>query len=171
MHELNLLLQNILCIKKVWFNSSVQKIQEVQHADSAAAEKSSQSSHYINLCVEDLTESETAVKWTCESSAWQNENSNQYFYSHHSFHLKCHFHQCMSNLQCNHQISTSSWSSHLTFVVIRKTKRQKNHIQEFCNQNDKHSEQLLANNIWCLLCNFNFSVENKNIHFLTQSVS
>ena len=38
-YELNLSLQNIFCTKKIWFNSSVQKIQKVQHADSAAAKE------------------------------------------------------------------------------------------------------------------------------------
>ena len=61
-YELNLLLQSIFCIRKIQLNLSVQKIQEVQHADSAAAEKSSQSFHYINSYTENLTELEAAVK-------------------------------------------------------------------------------------------------------------
>ena len=38
MYELNSLLQSIFCIRKVQFNLFIQKIQEVQHADSAAAD-------------------------------------------------------------------------------------------------------------------------------------
>ena len=67
-------------------------------------------------------------------------------------------------LQCNHQTSTSSWCSHLASTTIRKTKRQKGHTQEFCSQNDKHSEQLLANSVWCLSCNLNLSAGNRNVH-------
>jgi len=59
----------------------------------------------------------------------------------------------------------------LTFITIRKTKKQKNHIQEFCSQNDKYSEQLLVNSVWYLSCNFNLSAENRNIHSSAWSVS
>ena len=62
MHELNLSLQNIFCIRKVQFNSSVQKIQKIQHADSIAVEKSNQNSHHVNLCTENLIEFKTAMK-------------------------------------------------------------------------------------------------------------
>ena len=73
----------------------------------------------------------------------------------------------MSDLQYNHQISISSWNSHLTSDAVKKTEKQKKILQKICNQNNKHSEQMSANNIWCLLCNFNFSTEDRNIHFST----
>ena len=76
MHELSSSLWDIFCTEEVWLNSSVQKTQEVQHADSTAAEKSSQSSHHVNSCAENLTEFKTAVKWACKSNTWQDENSN-----------------------------------------------------------------------------------------------
>ena len=164
MYELNLLLWNILCIREIWSDSSVQKTQEVQHASSAAARKSSQSFHNISSCAENLTELKAVMKWACESSAWQNEDSNQCSCLHHSFHLRCHLCQRVADLQCNHQISISSWSSYLTFTAVRKTEKQKNITQRFCSQNDKHSEQMLVNNVWSLLCNFNLSAENRNIH-------
>ena len=53
---------NILCIRKVWSDSSVQKTQEVQYADLVAAEKSSQSSYNINSDVENLTELKAIIK-------------------------------------------------------------------------------------------------------------
>jgi len=140
-------------------------------ASSATARRSSQSFHHISSDVENLTEFKAIMKWACESSAEQDENSDQHSHSYHSFYLKHHLCQCSSNLQCNHQISISSWYDHLTSIIIRKTKRQKDHIQEFCNQNNKYSEQLLANNIWCLSCNLNLSAENRNIHFSAWSVS
>ena len=75
MYELNLFLWDIFCIRKVQLNLFVQKIQKIQHADSIAAEKSSQSSYYINSCAENLIELKIAVKWACESNAQQNENN------------------------------------------------------------------------------------------------
>ena len=94
-----------------------------QHASSAAAEKSCQDFYHISISAESLTESEAIIKWACESSAWQNENSDQCFYLYYSFYLKCHLCQCMSDLQCSYQISISSWNSYLTFIIIRKTEK------------------------------------------------
>ena len=65
---------------------------------SAAAGKSCQDSHHISMSAESLTGSEAAMKWACESSAWQNEDSDQCSHSHHSFYLRCHLCQCMSDL-------------------------------------------------------------------------
>ena len=62
MYELSLLLWDIFCIKKIWFNSFIQKIQEVQHANLTAVEKSNQSSYHVNSCAENLTESEAVMK-------------------------------------------------------------------------------------------------------------
>ena len=72
----------------------------------------------------------------------------------------------MSDLQYNHQISISSWNSHLTSDAVKKTEKQKKILQKICNQNNKHSEQMSANNIWCLLCNSDFSVEDKDVYSL-----
>ena len=135
-----MLLWSIFCVEKVWFDSFIQKIQEIQYASLTAARKSDQSFHHVNLNVENLIEFKAAIKWACENNAEQNEDSNQCFHLHHSFHLRCYFHQCTSNLQCNHQISINSQSSHLTLNTVRKIEKQKEIFQKFCSQNDKHSE-------------------------------
>ena len=62
MYELSLLLWSIFCAEEVWSDSSVQKIQEVQHASLIAVKKSDQNSHYISSSIENLTEFKTAVK-------------------------------------------------------------------------------------------------------------
>ena len=117
------MLWSIFCAEKVWSDSSVQKTQKIQYANLAAAKKSDQNSHHVNSDVENLTELKATVKWACESNAEQNENSDQYSHSHHNFHLKYHFCQCISDLQYNYQISISSQSSYLTFDIIKKTKK------------------------------------------------
>ena len=69
MSELNSLIWDIFCIREIQSDSSVQKIQKVQHASSAAAEKSCQDSHHINISAESLTELKAMMKWAYESSA------------------------------------------------------------------------------------------------------
>ena len=62
MSELNLLIWDIFYIRKIWSDSSVQKIQKIQHASSAAAEKSCQDSHHVNMSTENLIELEAMMK-------------------------------------------------------------------------------------------------------------
>ena len=129
MYELSLSLWSILCIEEVWSDSSVQKIQEVQHASLAAVRRFDQNFHHVSSDVENLTELKAAVKWACESSAEQNEDSDQHSHLHHSFHLKCHFCQCMSDLQCNCQININSWSSYLTSDSQKNKRAKKNSLK------------------------------------------
>ena len=128
MLELNMMIWDIFCIRKIWSNSFVQKIQKIQHASLTAIKKFSQNFYFINLNVENLIELKATIKWACENNVKQDENSNQYFYLHHDFYLKYHFCQYSSNLQHNHQINISSQDSHLILITVRKTKKQKNHI-------------------------------------------
>ena len=66
---MNLSLQSIFCIKKVWFDLSVQKTQKIQYASLAIARKFDQNSHHVSSDVENLAELKAVMKWACESSA------------------------------------------------------------------------------------------------------
>jgi len=62
MSELSLLIWDIFCIRKIWFDLSVQKIQKIQYASSAAAEKSCQDFYYINMSAESLIKLKVIIK-------------------------------------------------------------------------------------------------------------
>ncbi len=70
MSELSLLIWDIFYVREIWSDSSVQKIQKVQHASSAAAEKSCQNSYHVSISAESLTEFKATVKWACENNTW-----------------------------------------------------------------------------------------------------
>ena len=72
-----------------------------------------------------------------------------------------------SLLQTRNQITFNNF----LYEVIRKTEEQKEVSQRICSQNDKHSEQMSVNNIWCLLCNSDLSTENRDVHFSAWFVS
>ena len=61
-YELSLLLQSIFYAEKVWSDSFVQKVQEIQYASSAAIKKFNQSFYLVSSDIENLIKLKAAVK-------------------------------------------------------------------------------------------------------------
>ena len=64
------------------------------------------------------------------------------------------------------------WNSSRNYQILYfESEEQKEVLQRICSQNDKYSEQMSVNNVWCLSCNSDLSAEDRDVHFSAWFVS
>ncbi len=138
-------IEKSIIIAKVFQNSLLSSILYLFYI--AELLDNSQRIWHLSAHSQSLTWSQAVLKQTCKDDQAQDDHSDQCSASHYNFHLRNHFHQHSTDLQCYNQISAFLWVSSLTSFFFFRAEDCQLHSQEHCSQVNRYTKQMSANSL------------------------